>query len=145
MLPDLAALEHFHFLRPAWALAIIPWLLITLVQNRREASRDMFGGIIAPHLLEHLRLQRFEARWLNPTNFTRVISVLLLVLLMGPSWRQQPSPLSQDEAALVILLDVSTSMQQTDIQPSRLQRAKQKIGDLLALRPDKKADRKSVV
>ena len=46
MLPDLAALEHFHFLRPAWALAIIPWLVITLVQNRREASRGMFGGII---------------------------------------------------------------------------------------------------
>jgi Ca-activated chloride channel family protein len=139
MLPELAALEHFHFLRPAWALAIIPWLLITLIQNRRDTSRGTFGGIIAPHLLEHLRLQRFESRWLNPVNFTRVISVLLLILLMGPSWRQQPSPLSQDEAALVILLDVSPSMQQTDIQPSRLQRAKQKIGDLLALRPDKKA------
>jgi len=139
MLPDLAALEHFHFLRPAWALAIIPWLVITLVQNRREVSRGMFGGIIAPHLLEHLRLQRFESRWLNPVNFTRVISVLLLILLMGPSWRQQPSPLSQDEAALVILLDVSSSMQQKDIQPSRLERAKQKIGDLLELRPDKKA------
>ena len=139
MLPDLAALEHFHFLRPAWALAIIPWLFITLVQNKREVSRGMFGGIIAPHLLEHLRLQRFESRWLNPVNFTRVISVLLLILLMGPSWRQQPSPLSQDEAALVILLDVSSSMQQKDIQPSRLERAKQKIGDLLALRPDKKA------
>ncbi|MCB1699413.1 MAG: VWA domain-containing protein [Halioglobus sp.] len=138
-MPDLAALEYFHFLRPAWGLAIIPWLLITLMLNRRQASRDMFGGIIAPHLLEHLRLQRFESRWLNPTNFTRVLSVLLLVLLMGPSWRQQPSPLSQDEAALVILLDVSSSMQQTDIQPSRLERAKQKIGDLLSLRPDKKA------
>ncbi len=139
MLPELTVLEHFHFLRPAWALAIIPWLLITLVQNRRDATRDMFGGIIAPHLLEHLRLQRFQSRWLNPTNVTRVITALLLVLLMGPTWRQQPSPLSQDEAALVILLDVSTSMQQSDVQPSRLQRAKQKIGDLLALRPDKKA------
>ena len=139
MLPDLAALEHFHFLRPAWALAIIPWLVITLVQNKREVSRSLFGGIIAPHLLEHLRLRRFQSRWLNPVNFTRVISVLLLILLMGPSWRQQPSPLSQDEAALVILLDVSSSMQQRDIQPSRLERAKQKIGDLLALRPDKKA------
>ncbi len=139
MLPDLAALEHFHFLRPAWALAIIPWLLIAIIQGRRQTSRDMFGGIIAPHLLEHLRLRRFDSRWLNPTNFTRVISVLLLLIVMGPTWRQQPSPLSQDEAALVILLDVSASMQQTDVQPSRLQRAKQKISDLLALRPDKKA------
>lgn len=139
MLPDLSALEYFHFLRPAWALAIIPWLLITLLQNRRQASRDMFGGIIAPHLLEHLRLQRFQSRWLNPGNFTKVIAVLLLLLLMGPTWRQQPSPLSQDEAALVILLDVSSSMEQDDVQPSRLRRAKQKIADLLALRPDKKA------
>ncbi len=139
MLPELASLEHFHFLRPEWGLAIIPWIIITMVQNRRQASRDMFGGIIAPHLLEHLRLQRFESRWLNPVNFTRVISVLLLLVMMGPTWRQQPSPLSEDEASLVILLDVSASMQQTDVQPSRLQRAKQKIGDLLALRPDKKA------
>jgi Ca-activated chloride channel family protein len=139
MLPDLSMLEHFHFLRPAWALALIPWLLISYLQGQRQSSRDMFGGIIAPHLLEHLRLQRFQARWLNPGNFTRVIAVLLLLVLMGPSWRQQPSPLSQDEAALVILLDVSSSMEQADIQPSRLQRAKQKIADLLALRPDKKA------
>jgi len=139
MLPELGGLEHFHFLRPAWALVIIPWLLITLVQNRRQTSRAMFGGIIAPHLLEHLRLQRFRARWLNPVTVSRVFTLLLLLLLMGPTWRQQPSPLSQDEAALVILLDVSSSMQQSDIQPSRLQRAKQKIGDLLALRPDKKA------
>ena len=138
MLPDFSGLEYFHFLRPAWALVLIPWLIITLVQNRRQASRDMFGGIIAPHLLEHLRLQRFEARWLNPRNFSQVIMALFLIVLMGPSWRQQPSPLSQDEAALVILLDVSSSMQQKDVQPSRLQRARQKISDLLALRPDKK-------
>jgi Ca-activated chloride channel family protein len=139
VLPELASIEYFHFLRPEWALAVIPWLVIILIQNRRQASRDMFGGIIAPHLLEHLRLQRFESRWLNPLNFTRLISVLLLLVMMGPTWRQQPSPLNQDEAALVILLDVSASMQQTDVQPSRLRRAKQKIGDLLALRPDKKA------
>ena len=107
--------------------------------KRRDASGDMFDGIIAPHLLEHLRVSRFKSRWINPRNFTSVILVLFLIILMGPSWRQQPSPLNQDEAALVILLDVSASMSQRDIQPSRLQRAKQKIGDLLALRPDKRA------
>lgn len=139
MLPDLTALEYFHFLRPAWALLLIPWLALVIMQNRRQSSRDMFGGIIAPHLLEHLRLQRFDSRWINPRSFTKVFMVLAMLVLMGPSWRQQPSPLSQDEAALVVLLDVSSSMEQGDIQPSRLQRAKQKIADLLALRPDKKA------
>ena len=138
MLPDLQALQYFHFLRPAWALLLLPWLALLIAQTRRRSSRDMFGGIIAPHLLEHLRLERFDSRWFNPRTFTWLIMPLLLLLLMGPSWRQQPSPLSQDEAALVVLLDVSSSMEQSDVQPSRLQRAKQKISDLLALRPDKK-------
>jgi Ca-activated chloride channel homolog len=139
MPPELYALQHFHFLRPEWALLLIPWLTILWFQNRQRESRDMFGGIIAPHLLQHLRLQRFDKRWLNPRSFSLVFMLLALLVLMGPSWRQQPSPLSQDEAALVILLDVSNSMAQIDVQPSRLGRAKQKITDLLALRPDKKA------
>lgn len=139
MSPDFAGLEYFHFLRPAWALIVVPYFFIWLISRRREARGDMFDGIVAPHLLEHLRVTRFKSRWINPQKFTAVIVVLLLIVLMGPSWRQQPSPLNQDEAALVILLDVSASMSQRDIQPSRLQRAKQKIGDLLALRPDKRA------
>ncbi len=139
MLPDAGVLEHFHFLRPWWVLLVVPWVAMGIVRRRQQARRDMFGGIIAPHLLEHLRLQRFDSRWFNPSSVSTVLMVFLLILLMGPSWRQQPSPLSEDEAALVLLLDVSSSMQQSDVQPSRLERAKQKISDLLAMRPDKKA------
>ena len=139
MLPDLSSLEYFHFLRPIWGLLFLPYIALWFVNRKRAARGDMFDGIIAPHLLEHLRVSRFQSRRINPRTFTGAILVLLLIILMGPSWRQQPSPLSQDEAALVIMLDVSASMSQRDIQPSRLQRAKQKIGDLLALRPDKRA------
>jgi len=139
MSPELYALQHFHFLRPEWALLLIPWLAMVWVHNRQRESRDRFGGIIAPHLLQHLRLQRFDKRWLNPRNFSLVFMLLALLVLIGPSWRQQPTPLSQDEAALIILLDASSSMQQSDVQPSRLERAQQKITDLLTLRPDKKA------
>lgn len=139
MLPDLANLEHFHFLRPMWALVFVPYFLLWLVMRKRKVTGDMFDGIIAPHLLEHLRVKRFKSKWFNPQTFTGVMLILFFLILMGPSWRQQESPLSQDEAALVILLDVSATMSQRDIQPSRLKRAKQKISDLLELRPDKRA------
>jgi Ca-activated chloride channel family protein len=139
MPPEINVLEHFHFLRPTWALLLIPWLAMVVIRHQQRDKRDMFGGIIAPHLLQHLRLQRFDTRWLNPKNVSLLFIVLVLLVLMGPTWRQQLSPLNQDEAALVVLLDVSSTMQQTDVQPSRLQRAKQKISDLLALRPDKKS------
>lgn len=140
MLTELGnVVQHFHFLRPAWALLLVPWVIVFIALSRGESRRDMFDGIIAPHLLEHLRLSQQSRRWASPRNFSMAIFILLLVVLMGPTWRQQPSPLIQDEAALILLLDASASMTQTDIQPSRLERAKQKITDLLALRPDKKA------
>ena len=89
---ELEFLTHFHFLRPAWGLLLLPWLVITWMMGEKETSRDMFGGIIAPHLLEHLRVERFYSPWLNPRRFSQLVLVLLLIVLMGPSWRQQPAP-----------------------------------------------------
>jgi Ca-activated chloride channel family protein len=139
MLPDLANFEYFHFLRPWWALAFLSYGFLWLMFRRKSAESQAFDGIIAPHLLEHLKVRRFDTKWISPQSFTAVLLLLFIVIMMGPSWRQQPSPLSQDDSALVILLDVSASMSQRDTQPSRLARAKQKISDLLALRPDKQA------
>lgn len=139
MLPDFSSLEYFHFLRPWWALAFLSYGFLWLMHRRKSAANQAFDGIIAPHLLEHLKVRRFDSKWFSPQSFIAVLLLLSIIIMMGPSWRQQASPLSEDESALVILLDVSASMSQRDTQPSRLARAKQKIGDLLALRPDKRA------
>ncbi len=133
-MPELQFLEHFHFLRPAWALLLLP-VLYTLYQQRRQRDETRgWQAVIAPHLLEALRLRQYRNHWFNPVSMSLVIMLLMTIILMGPSWRQQPSPLSKDEAALVVVLDSSNSMDQRDIQPSRLRRAQQKITDLLALR-----------
>jgi Ca-activated chloride channel family protein len=60
-----------------------------------------------------------------------MFSGVAIVALSGPSWRQAPSPFFVDKAPLVIALDLSASMQLDDIQPTRLERAKHKIEDLL--------------
>lgn len=136
MLPDLT---YFHFLRPWWLLVLLVWVALAVVMRLRKDQGDMFKGIIAPHLLEHLRLEKRDSRWLNPSSFGIVFAVVTAIVLAGPSWRQQPSPLSEDKSALVVLLDASSSMTQQDIQPSRLVRARHKASDLLALRPDKRS------
>ena len=131
----LQQLAHFHLLRPWWLLAFLPllWIFRNLLLARNPVGR--WRNVIAPHLLKVMLVRHGRASWFNPVTLSMLVMVLSIVALAGPTWKQQPSPFSEDIAALVIALDVSSSMQQGDVQPSRLERAKQKIQDLLALRP----------
>lgn len=127
----------FHFLRPAWLLLLPGLLLLEYLLGNRQQGDDPFHGIIAPSLLKHLRLARPRRSLLSPDSALVLLIALLSVVLAGPSWRQQPSPLAQDNAPLVILMDVSESMKAADVAPSRGERARQKLRDLLARVSDK--------
>lgn len=131
---DWSTWDNFHFLRPWWLLGLLPLVIAALVQWRRQRTQARWEGIIHPQLLEFLLVRGSSARRITPASVGLVAGVLAVLAAAGPSWRQQASELFNDEAALVIVLDVSRSMEATDVQPSRLQRAKQKIGDLLKLR-----------
>ncbi|MDX8384658.1 MAG: VWA domain-containing protein, partial [Ghiorsea sp.] len=65
-----------------------------------------------------------------------LIGLLSIIAIAGPAWQQLPQPMYREQSALVILLDLSRSMDASDVKPSRLTRAKQKISDLLALRQE---------
>jgi Ca-activated chloride channel family protein len=59
-------------------------------------------------------------------------SALLLVALARPCWGIYLEKLPQKERDLVVLLDVSKSMLSEDVRPSRLERAKMDLRDLVA-------------
>ena len=58
--------------------------------------------------------------------------------MAGPSWTRQATPFFVDDSALIIVVDASESMQSSDLKPSRLLRAKQKVHELLDKRGDAK-------
>jgi len=126
---------HFHFLRPWWLLALAPLLVTLRYLWMANNPVGKWREVISPQLLKAMLVGRGRVSWFNPINVGMFVMVLGVVALAGPSWKQQASPFAEDIAALVIMLDVSSSMQQHDVQPSRLERAKQKVQDLLALRP----------
>ena len=130
-------LALFHFLRPEWLLLLPSLSVLEFLLRNRERSDDPFQHIIAPSLLKHLRLARPKRSLFSPDSALAVLIILLTLVLAGPSWRQQPSPLAQDNAPLVIVIDVSESMQATDVEPSRGERARQKLSDLLMQVSDK--------
>ena len=59
--------------------------------------------------------------------------VFLMIALAQPRWGFQWEDLQQRGVDIVVALDVSNSMLATDIKPSRLERAKHKVADLLRM------------
>jgi Ca-activated chloride channel family protein len=124
----------FHFLRPYWLLAFVPAVLAWWALYRRQDDRMAWRALIAPHLLDHLLVGRNRQARVRPIHLLLVIWVLMGLSLAGPSWQKEPSPFAQDQAGMVVLLKVTPSMMAEDVQPSRLERAKQKLHDLLERR-----------
>ncbi|MCS3896392.1 Ca-activated chloride channel family protein [Bradyrhizobium japonicum USDA 38] len=130
---DVATMS-FHLLRPLWLLALIPLAVVFAVLLRRQDVRAQWGGVIAPHLLTHLIVRPGQGRHVNPVYLVAAGMMLGIIGLSGPTWRRELPPFVEDKAPLMIALAVGSSMNETDVAPSRLERAKQKIRDLLAAR-----------
>ncbi len=124
----------FHFLRPAWLLAIPAALVLLWIVSRREDLRRRWAGAIAPHLLDRLIVGR-RSRWrFRPVHLTVGGIVCAALAAAGPTWERQRPPFVEDKAPLAIAIDLSRTMDATDVSPSRLERVKLKVRDLLALR-----------
>jgi len=132
-------LELFHFLRPACLLLLAPAGLISWSIMVRQDPMRSWKAVIDPVLLEHLAIRKDQRRSRLRPVFLLAFSWLLgIIALAGPTWEKEPTPFTEDQAALFIVLKVTPEMLAEDIQPSRLQRSVQKISDLLAMRPGSK-------
>jgi Ca-activated chloride channel family protein len=102
---------------------------------RQQRSAQQWQQFIDPGLLPHL-LEQPQSGYSRRLWPVFLAGLLCWLALMGPSWQRLPSPVLEDRGGLAIVLDLSPSMLAEDLQPSRLQRAKYAIRDLLALRAD---------
>lgn len=127
-------ITNFHFLRPWWLLASVPAVLLLWQTAGQSDARRAWKKIISDHLLRHLWIGESTHNRIRPLHLMGVIWLISIAALSGPTWKIEPSPFSEDQSALYIVLKVASSMTADDIQPSRLDRAIQKIRDLVALR-----------
>ena len=129
-------LEDFHFLRPLWLLALIPLLALAWWWLRRTRSGSGWETAVDSELLAVLLDAEpgGTARWLGRLLLAALIAGC--VGLAGPVWEKLPQNVEQKQDALVILLDLSLSMLAEDVKPSRIERARQKITDVLRTREE---------
>jgi Ca-activated chloride channel family protein len=133
---ELESLQHFHFMRPWWLLLVIPVIFIVRSFSQRQDHLAVWRLLMSKEILDQLTVKGNHDSWCSPKHAMGLVALTASIVLAGPTWRQQASPFTEDRSALIIALDVSETMNQNDVQPSRLLRAKQKIIELLVLRGD---------
>lgn len=123
--------ESFHFLRPAWLLALAPVALLAWAAARSAVRGSAWRRAVDAHLLRHLVESDAGAarRW--PLVVATIAATAACVALAGPTWERLPQPAFSSVAPTVVVLDMSPSMQADDLAPSRLGRARLELHDLL--------------
>ncbi len=127
-------IEQFHFLRPAWLLLLLPWLWVIWRLRRDFAAASGWRRVVDTQLLPFVLsgADGAASRW--PRRLLATVSLCVILAMAGPTWERVPQPVYDNQAALVILLDLSRSMDAADLRPSRLARARLKIADILRQR-----------
>jgi len=129
-------IQHFHLIRPYWLLAIFPLALIVWLAARAQMRSRSWASVIDKRLLPHLLEGVNDRKKTPPIKRLFALGCIVIFALAGPAFEKRPQPVFKTQSALVILLDLSRSMDATDIKPSRLSRAHFKINDILSQRKE---------
>ena len=127
-------MDNFHFLRPLWFLAFIPLGFILWLLWHQTINSKAWRAVCDPELLPYLLVDEYGVarRW--PLVAVGLAWLVGIIAIAGPVWEQREQPVFREQSALVLALDLSRSMDATDIKPSRLARARHKLADILKQR-----------
>ncbi|MFQ5642771.1 MAG: VWA domain-containing protein [Thiogranum sp.] len=127
-----------HFAQPLWLwglLAIplvIAWLMISSPLRQHGHEARYADTRLLPYLSGVATTRVVSNRW--PLLGWALAWSLLSLAMAGPRWDFRQMNPFEPGADLVILLDISRSMDVADVNPSRLERARQEIQDLINAR-----------
>jgi len=113
------------FLTPhaLWLLLLFPIVVLLIVQTTR-ARQHHIEQIGDSHLVDDLLITtNGRARWVKVSLWS-VAFICTIMAVARPAWGIAEDLIEAEGIAIIVVLDVSASMDAQDIAPSRLERAK---------------------
>jgi len=123
-------LFKFHNPEYLYLLLLIPVLIIIMVLYNRKAGKKIKAA--GEQALVRGLIPEFSIFRKNLKFFFQLMALVLVIFLLArPQFGSRLEELKREGVEVIIALDVSNSMMAEDIQPNRLERAKQAISNLV--------------
>jgi len=125
-------LSAFHFERPLWLLVLLPAIALWMLERKGADAMLKWRRVIDAALLPHLLVGGDGRSRGRPADWLLVALFVASIAVAGPAWQREPSPFADAKPAVAVVLKVTPSMLTEDLAPTRLDRARQKLSDILA-------------
>lgn len=129
-------MSEFHFIHPVWFLALVPLGLLFWAAWRHDPASSAWRRVIDARLFAVLRVGGDGRSGRLPLLMLSAGWLLAVIALANPTFERKPVPAFRTEAARVVVLDLSRSMLADDLTPTRLERARYKVSDILSRSAD---------
>ncbi len=123
--------ENLHFLSPEWLWALLPIAGLLWLLRADAAGGNPWQKVVDARLLPYLMLTPDAGPRRGPLLLLAIGWLIAVLALANPAWERLPVPAYRGDLARVVVLDLSRSMLTPDLAPSRLERARFKVADLL--------------
>ena len=127
-------MNGWQLLRPEWLLALPLGLGALLWYHRRRGAAGRWRMLVDEALQPYVLTSGRDSTGRALSLVQALVFTALILALAGPVRDRLPQPVYRDNSALIIALDLSRSMNAQDVLPTRLDRARLKVRDLLAQR-----------
>jgi Ca-activated chloride channel homolog len=123
----------FRWPEALWVLLLVPLVLLLWARGERRRRRRA-GNFGNPALLPNVLVGRPNWRRLLPVVFYLLAATVLMAALARPEATAQ---VPRDRATIMLVMDVSRSMLNQDVQPTRMDAARQAADAFLEQLPDR--------
>ena len=123
--------HEFHFLRVYWLLGLFIPIAFLWMAAKNEKIQSSWADVCDEHLLKFLLIKGNHKQRRFSYFLAVLIMVLMFLALSGPTWQKKQFPALSVDNPVVIALNMSSDMWQNDVAPSRGERAKYLIKDML--------------